>query len=69
MKPVGGILHPKSFRIGGVIVEVVARCKLTDAQASKIARMFVSQTKIKKSDAGKVFRTVTLFDEDSVTLL
>jgi hypothetical protein len=63
------VVHPKRFRINGMFFTVIAFISLTDSQAAKIAQQFYAMHKFKKSDQGKEFRVVTLYDEDSVALL
>lgn len=63
------VLHPKRFRIAGMLFEVVAYVALTDAQAGKIAMLHYRSRKFTKRDQDKVHRVISLFDQDSVGLL
>lgn len=63
------VVHPKKFSINGMFFEIVSFSTLTDEQAGKAAMFFFSNHKFKKKDQGKVFRVVTLFDENSANLL
>lgn len=63
------VVHPKRFNIGGILVQVMSCVSLTDAQAAKVAMLFYRSRKFTKKDQGKLFRTYSLFDQDSVGLL
>lgn len=63
------IKHPQTFKVKGVVYEVVSYVHLTDAQAEKIVRMHCRMHKPKKKDVGKTVTITTMFDEDSVGLL
>lgn len=63
------ITHPTVFDVDGVKFQVTALTKLTDQQAAKIVRRFISSHKFTKKDIGKTFQVVTLFDQESIGLL
>jgi len=62
-------VHPKICSINGYYFKVVSYAKLTDQQASKIARQFYHSRKFYKKDKGKTFTVLTTFDENSVNYL
>ena len=62
-------VHPRRFEIDGLLFEVVSFSSLTDEQAAKIAMHFYRSHKFKKTDQGKLFQVVTMFDGSSAGLL
>ena len=67
--PFPNVVHPTTFNIRGVLVEIVAFAPLTDAQAMKIALMYARTHRIRKGMTGKTVRVVTTFDGSSRQLL
>ena len=63
------VTHPKKFKIDGMVFEIVTAGQLSDQQAAKIAMHFFRTHKFKKSDKGKLFQVITLFDSESANLL
>ncbi len=63
------VSHPKKFRISDIYFEVLALGPISDEQAERIAMRFFSGRKFKKSDKGKLFQVITLFDRQSANML
>ena len=63
------VTHPKKFKIDGMVFEVVTAGQVSDQQAARIAMHFFRTHRFKKSDKGKLFQVITLFDSASANLL
>lgn len=63
------VVHTKAFRIGGIFFEIVTAGPVSGQQAAKIAMRFYGSRKFRKSDKGKSFQVITLFDRDSAMML
>jgi hypothetical protein len=59
------VVHPKSFDVGGVILQVVSYSPLTDQQAANAVRWFCANHKLKKKDKGKLIQVITMLDQQS----
>ena len=67
------VVHPKVFKIDGRYFQVVAFCKMSDAQALKALAYSLQGGKYKKlksrGSLGNPIRVVTIHDESSLALL
>ena len=63
------VAHPTKFKISEMFFEVVTFEPVTNDQAAKIAMHFYKSNKFKKSDKGKSFQVITMFDKQSAQLL
>jgi len=64
------VVHPRTFRINGHLVQVVAYCTLTEPQAMKAAVIAARSLKLpKKAHPSMVYRALTLYTEETRSLL
>lgn len=63
------VVHPKRFLISGIYFEVVSYAALTDTQAAKLVQLFYASRKFTRRDCNKVFRVISIADQNSAGLL
>ncbi len=66
------VVHPKIFKFKGVYFQLIAYCKMTDAQALKALKFHLQDHKYKKPkkvDQEKLIKVLITLDEQDLGLL